>query len=187
MSRPKINDGLTAMQRYRLQHPNAGRESRLRNLERVKASSRAWANRNRERARANSSKWQSAHLAKRAEDTRRWRDRHREVHLVRHAAEMRKWRQNNPDAARAIDHNRRAQKRSNGGSFTTKDVLEIYELQRGRCYWCKTKLSKKYHIDHVWPSSRGGKNDRSNIVIACPKCNQSKNAKTPMEFAGVFF
>jgi 5-methylcytosine-specific restriction endonuclease McrA len=30
----------------------------------------------------------------------------------------------------------------------------------------------------------GGSNGPENIVIACPHCNQSKNAKHPMDFCG---
>jgi 5-methylcytosine-specific restriction endonuclease McrA len=31
---------------------------------------------------------------------------------------------------------------------------------------------------------KGGKHDRTNIVIACPHCNDSKGAKLPQEWAG---
>jgi 5-methylcytosine-specific restriction endonuclease McrA len=33
------------------------------------------------------------------------------------------------------------------------------------------------------PIIRGGSNDRGNIELLCPKCNQAKAAKLPHEFA----
>jgi hypothetical protein len=38
-------------------------------------------------------------------------------------------------------------------------------------------------IDHVIPKSRGGSNKIDNLVLACGKCNASKNARTPEEWA----
>jgi hypothetical protein len=37
-------------------------------------------------------------------------------------------------------------------------------------------------MDHVLPRSRGGKNDSSNLLPACVKCNCGKHARTPKEW-----
>ena len=51
-----------------------------------------------------------------------------------------------------------------------------------QCQYCaKFFPTDKLTIDHVLPSSRGGKNTWLNLVTACKKCNQKKGDKTPKE------
>lgn len=77
---------------------------------------------------------------------------------------------------------RRGRKQRAGGRFTDKDIIEIKESQRGRCFYCGAKLREDYHIDHFMPLSKGGTNHSSNLRLACPKCNFSKGARIPHEF-----
>lgn len=72
---------------------------------------------------------------------------------------------------------RRSQKLASKGHYTAQDIQEQYNRQRESCYYCRKKLHKKYHIDHVAPLSKGGSNDIHNIVLACPSCNLSKSDK----------
>lgn len=78
---------------------------------------------------------------------------------------------------------RRALKRGSGGKHTPQDVQKQYVNQKGKCYYCKKKVGKVYHVDHVIPLIRGGSNGPENIVIACPTCNLRKNDKMPHEWA----
>jgi 5-methylcytosine-specific restriction endonuclease McrA len=48
------------------------------------------------------------------------------------------------------------------------------------CAYCGTH-QKKLTIDHIIPSSRGGKSTFENCVAACKKCNSKKGNKTPRE------
>jgi hypothetical protein len=48
--------------------------------------------------------------------------------------------------------------------------------------WNSAHAPTSKTVDHVLPTSRGGKNERGNIVSACGKCNQDKNNMTLEEF-----
>jgi len=75
-------------------------------------------------------------------------------------------------------------RRSAKGSFTAEDIKDLYATQGGRCYYCSVSIEESYHIDHMQPLSRGGRNDVSNICLACVPCNLSKHTKTAEEFKG---
>lgn len=96
----------------------------------------------------------------------------------------RRWRKQNPEHVRALKIKRRAKIKRAGGSFTGEDITAQRQRQKNCCYWCQCSLKAGHHIDHIWPLSKGGSNGPENICLACPTCNLTKNAKTPMEFAG---
>lgn len=51
----------------------------------------------------------------------------------------------------------------------------VFLRDSGECQYCGTKLtSKTATLDHVLPSSKGGKTSWDNTVIACGPCNSSK-------------
>lgn len=47
----------------------------------------------------------------------------------------------------------------------------------------ETLKSDEITKDHLVPTSRGGSRDKSNIVLACKRCNNEKGALTPEEYA----
>lgn len=49
------------------------------------------------------------------------------------------------------------------------------------CHWCGIH-SATLEIDHVVPVSRGGTNDRSNLVASCKACNAAKGNKLVHEW-----
>lgn len=51
----------------------------------------------------------------------------------------------------------------------------ILTRDRHRCVYCNEKATT---VDHIIPSSRGGKNSWENLVAACKKCNSKKADKT---------
>ena len=42
-------------------------------------------------------------------------------------------------------------------------------------------IKKNLTIDHVLPKSKGGKNEWTNLVTSCFKCNLKKGNRTPEE------
>lgn len=82
---------------------------------------------------------------------------------------------------RAHGHAYRARKRAAKGRHTAQDIQRQLNAQRRKCYWCGKRLDK-YEVDHIVPLSRGGSNEPSNLVIACPPCNNSKHNKLPHEW-----
>lgn len=46
------------------------------------------------------------------------------------------------------------------------------------CHYCGTIAAGTYlHQDHIFPKSKGGKDDPSNLVWACGDCNRTKGNK----------
>lgn len=82
-----------------------------------------------------------------------------------------------------IARNRRARQRQSGETHTQADIASILSAQRGKCGYCRMKLGKRYHVDHIVPLARGGSNARRNLQILCVPCNKSKSAKDPIDFA----
>jgi 5-methylcytosine-specific restriction endonuclease McrA len=78
--------------------------------------------------------------------------------------------------------NRRARKKLADGSHTSKEVRQMVRDQGGVCAYCESSLSGSYHVDHMIPLSRGGRNDWTNLAIVCRNCNLSKGSMTVEEF-----
>lgn len=180
----KINDGLTAAQRwYR------------KNKARALAYNKQWRQKNLEYARSLSIKWNQEHKEKIREINRAYYQRHKE----RKAAEKRAWRaanpekekeikrrwyKNNPAVARAQTLRKKLRRRKlEAGSIDGAVLAKLVQSHKGKCYWCR-KPYGKFQVDHVMPLSLGGANNGGNIVLACATCNLTKRAKTPMEWAG---
>ena len=70
----------------------------------------------------------------------------------------------------------------NSGILKAGDVERMYTLQFGMCAYCACDLGGRYHVDHVLPLAQGGGNELSNLCLACPECNQTKNKSTVTEF-----
>lgn len=45
------------------------------------------------------------------------------------------------------------------------------------CVWCGEFDGVTLHLDHLYPSSKGGTNDPENLVTSCDRCNLGKHAR----------
>lgn len=98
-----------------------------------------------------------------------------------------KYRRSNPNKIRARGARYRTSGRNGSGEVIAEDIHNQYKFQKGLCWWCSKSVGDEYHVDHVIPLSRGGKNTPENIVISCPPCNHQKNNKLPHEWNGRLF
>lgn len=110
---------------------------------------------------------------------------HRQHYLKnkkRYQEYARLYRDTHREKVRARVNRRRARKLASEGTHTAQQIQEQLKRQKHKCYYCQKRLQKQkgryvYHVDHIVPLSKGGSNDISNLVIACPFCNDSKGAK----------
>jgi 5-methylcytosine-specific restriction endonuclease McrA len=56
----------------------------------------------------------------------------------------------------------------------------IFARDDHRCQYCGAQ-DVPLTLDHVVPTSRGGKNDWLNLVTCCVACNNKKGSRTPLE------
>lgn len=133
----------------------------------------------REETRAYNAAYHAAHREEERARVAAWAAAHREEVNARTAA----YHAAHPEQNRAHTRNRRARLRCAPGTHTAADVAAQYLRQHGRCYWCGAKVAKEYHVDHVFPVTKGGSNGPDNLVVTCPTCNLSKAARLPHEFS----
>lgn len=66
------------------------------------------------------------------------------------------------------------------------EAIGIYIEHRSECVYCGEPLGIDNHsLDHVVPTSRGGRNDADNTAPACRFCNHAKANLTAAEFLAV--
>lgn len=125
------------------------------------------------------------------EAMRRWYSRHPEVHRERvntyrraNPERRRAWeaahRTRHPEQRREIDRARRARVHGADGRFSATEWLALVDAFGGCCAYCRR--SGRVQPDHRIPLVRGGPNCISNILPACPPCNQRKGRLTEDEF-----
>jgi 5-methylcytosine-specific restriction endonuclease McrA len=123
-----------------------------------------------------------------------WRDNNREAdreskrryrakYPERKSEANRRYWENNRERKRDYRRNRKALTRGGVGKHRLEDIVALSQFQRGRCAYCRIKLTDKFHVDHIMPLKLGGSNERSNLQLTCGSCNHKKNAAHPLDFA----
>lgn len=154
--------------------PEAQREYNRRyyaaNKAKLDARTKAWRKAHPEKRKATVAKYYQANKHAVNEAAARWcrenPERAREASLS--------WKRANRDKLSAAWHKRRS-----AGALTGAQVAEIKRICDGVCAYC-FKPAKT--LDHVLPVKRGGLSEPDNMVLACGRCNSSKNSRTPLEF-----
>jgi 5-methylcytosine-specific restriction endonuclease McrA len=81
-----------------------------------------------------------------------------------------------PEYDRRKQHERRAKKQSNGGTYTQKQWQDLCDKYGNKCLCCK-RSDVALTVDHVIPIKKGGSNDISNLQPLCKSCNSKKHLK----------
>jgi 5-methylcytosine-specific restriction endonuclease McrA len=157
------------------------------NKEKSLLQSREWKKRNRNKARASYTKWAKKNPDKVKSNRKAYYDNNREAALA-YSAKFRadnpelvkenlaRWKRENPEKVSAILQKRRTAKAKSGGAYTYEQWIALCGKYGNKCLCCDKK--KKLTPDHVFPVSKGGTSDISNIQPLCGPCNSSKGAKT---------
>ncbi len=59
-----------------------------------------------------------------------------------------------------------------------------WKLKKGQCYYCGKHFTAKHlTMDHKVPLAKGGLSSKSNVVVACHKCNTEKGTRTSVDVA----
>lgn len=91
------------------------------------------------------------------------------------------WCKNHPIEVRTYKRNRKKRVRENGGFHTAKEIADMLISQKHECAnsKCKKSIRDGYHVDHIMPLVLKGRNDRENLQLLCPRCNQTKGGLHP--------
>jgi len=68
-----------------------------------------------------------------------------------------------------------------------KQLIQLMVAQKRRCFYCRRWISFRVHsldpqaatVDHFFPLTCGGRDNFSNVVLACAACNQKKGETPP--------
>ena len=80
------------------------------------------------------------------------------------------------------DPGRRRSRKNSGGTRMKRFRCRLLRLDP-HCHYCRCALDHESStLDHKIPKSRGGKDSRSNLVLACNPCQKQKGARGYEEF-----
>ncbi|OGQ00789.1 MAG: hypothetical protein A2Z40_04235 [Deltaproteobacteria bacterium RBG_19FT_COMBO_60_16] len=134
---------------------------------------------NKERVKASIAAWREKH----PEQVKAYLDKWREKNPTRGREYSSEYRKANSERVKITNKNRHARKKGNGGKLSPDIASNLFNLQRGKCVVCKKSLKKTgFHLDHIVPLIKGGRNEDKNIQLTCPTCNIKKGGKDPIQF-----
>jgi 5-methylcytosine-specific restriction endonuclease McrA len=83
-----------------------------------------------------------------------------------------------PSVVRLIEYINVRKRQGRSGNMRASIIMR----DRYRCQYCGVKGNAfELTLDHILPSSRGGRTEPENLCAACKTCNQRKGDRTPEE------
>jgi 5-methylcytosine-specific restriction endonuclease McrA len=182
--------------RYRERHPERVKQQerswRLRNKARLNEAHRRWRFKNKDRVKLHEKTKYMKHKDKIQRRATLYNSTHKDRHNAvsrayyernkeREQERSRTYRKLNPEKIAALTANRRARVREAPGKWTHEDIVEQYFIQNGRCLYCCVPIAKgEFQTDHIVALVNGGTNARSNLALACVRCNQTKQTQSAL-------
>jgi 5-methylcytosine-specific restriction endonuclease McrA len=163
-------------------HAEHQKEWAKNNKERVNGYNKNWKERNKEKVKIYKKKDYDTHTQSYKDRASKWYYEHADQAKASRREYGKKFRKTHKDMINTWGRNRRALLKESHGSHTVQDISYLYKAQKGKCFYCKKKLNNVYDVDHIIPISRGGANDKYNLVLSCSFCNGSKGSKLLVEW-----
>ena len=150
---------------------------RRKNAERERLRTRLWKKRNPERAKQTSKR--CAQRPKAVAKRRAWAKNNREKMRLYTS----RWAKRNAAYRKALRFRRRRQSMIPPREMRAL-VTAVLAGDAHVCSYCGKGplVGKDLTIDHIVPLTRGGRNERGNLCVACATCNSRKGKKTAEEF-----
>lgn len=156
----------------------ATRRWRDKNHDRVLEYARNYYRENTDKARKSSRQWKQNN----PEQVRAGKRRNYQRNAKRINEQQRNWKNENREKVREIIRRRKIRKRRAKVMTPANIEAILWDVQNGQCMYCGCDLTDGYHLDHIIPIAiadlLGDKHPGhvpSNLVLACPHCNMSKN------------
>jgi hypothetical protein len=80
---------------------------------------------------------------------------------------------------------RRARINNTLNTLTKSDIRFLEIFQNFKCASCGKDITGNYHIDHIYPVSKGGGLTLRNVQLLCPHCNVTKHTET-VDYIGYY-
>jgi 5-methylcytosine-specific restriction endonuclease McrA len=151
-----------------------------RDLEKRRASWRAYATRNRAKSNAYKVAYRLTHQEEERAKRRTYMDTYRLTHREEAKAYATAYRPEHREEAKVF-HQRRlaAKRRAPVNDFTAAQWRELQAVFNHCCAYCEKRAKGHLTQDHITPLSKGGSHTLANIVPACRSCNSSKRTGPP--------
>ena len=88
----------------------------------------------------------------------------------------------NSDKFKTKYHKRRSLKKNQLGYLPDNYLALLKQLYYPNCKYCNINIEDNYHIDHIYPLSKGGLHDIDNLQLICSYCNLSKYNRLEEDF-----
>ena len=155
----------------------------LKNRDAITEQIRVWRENNQDRYRKKCRDWESRNAAKRRKQRSLAARKRYAANPKKARRYLRAYYKKNSSIFKQARDRYLARRRGNGGKHTQAEIDDILCMQRGKCAYCRSSISRRYQVDHIKPLARGGTHDRRNLQLTCRRCNAQKRDHDPIDFA----
>lgn len=171
----RISDALYALT-HRAERQEAWRRYRLKKLAEDPEWDAKRCRKDAEKRARRACLYRKERIVHRREVAARWRENNRDTWREANRKRTARFAEARPERVREIKSANTAKRRSAPGKLSYGIIPKLKRQQNNRCAYCLKEFGA-YHIDHIYPLSKGGRHEDSNIQLLCPRCNLTKSNK----------